>query len=822
MPVLSGLGQPPVQDSWDLGPPVVERMGLEAKPGPAIVSSYVLTRAAQLAFRAINVRNTEPAGQLFWISGPAGAGKTHFLNYLLALESKAGSAEFERARRMTFTLEVAGRVRNAEIEAYLLEALAVQLSGGDQRTALIWREMRGAAALRVALEQARRMGVGAITGGVDLGIAESQEATDYFATLAEVAANTKHLRFTVVIAARSPAPACATPLEVAPAGPGEALVVAVNRARSLHQQAREAAAGFYESGAAGGFEPAAIFPFHPETLRTLKGLAGPPGTVAAISVLAREALISASDPSAETAGRLIYPADLMSSPGVMRRLRAHLGETGMTALEAARQALGGWAGNELELAGEMVNTLVLDYAAGGHAPLALEELEARAPILAGGGMGETWATPFVSELLRKVSLRSNGVIRFEPGGAWFDPGAAGAPEIAAFNAALGLLRKFDPELAVAHGVAELEDRLSSLGEALADALEAAGRTREVLSAALAEEGMKLSAPQEAALAEYAALAEAGPGALLKAAADPARRETAGRAAATYAMLAQAAALMPRMRAMREYLHATGLRIAYEEDPGRDPRVTALETECQLLAAELTPRTLAGPPRNLDALEARFQKFKWTYVQHYRLAHAQWRAEMERLGALADDLRSHLDALRRLNSISALGPPAGEELAPSAAELGRRIARCELEGVLKPEATPRCPSCNYLLGTAAPRPELADLAERARRALAVKFAVLSQSAIARIVREHDRSHRLDGFLKITQAAQTDALVRVLDEKLARYLARLLDENLGSAGARARGVVQPLNEARFGPRRGRLQNAAPGAPSVKITPPAKGET
>jgi len=66
-------------------------------------------------------------------------------------------------------------------------------------------------------------------------------------------------------------------------------------------------------------------------------------------------------------------------------------------------------------------------------------------------------------------------------------------------------------------------------------------------------------------------------------------------------------------------------------------------------------------------------------------------------------------------------------------------------------------------------------EGIRRALEIKLAALSQSMIARLIRIHDREHRLEGFLKITQAAQTDALVRVLDEKLARYLAQVLDEN-----------------------------------------------
>ena len=66
-------------------------------------------------------------------------------------------------------------------------------------------------------------------------------------------------------------------------------------------------------------------------------------------------------------------------------------------------------------------------------------------------------------------------------------------------------------------------------------------------------------------------------------------------------------------------------------------------------------------------------------------------------------------------------------------------------------------------------------ESIRRALEIKLAALSQNMIARLIQTHDREHRLEGFLKITQAAQTDALVRVLDEKLARYLARVLEES-----------------------------------------------
>lgn len=228
--------------------------------------------------------------------------------------------------------------------------------------------------------------------------------------------------------------------------------------------------------------------------------------------------------------------------------------------------------------------------------------------------------------------------------------------------------------------------------------------------------------------------------------------------------------------MREYLAATGLRASADLDRSVESGIAALETECELLAVELGPRALTGAPRNLGALEARFQKFKWTYVQRYLGAHEEWRAKMGRLAIAVEDASRYRDALNRLNLIVALGPVEGEELAPQVAALSASVKPCELDGSVAPETTPRCLSCGFVLGAVAPAAELDAVMERLRRGLAIKLAALSQSMIARLISEHDRDNRLEGFLKITQAAQTDALVRVLDEKLARYLAQVLDDNL----------------------------------------------
>src|SRR5208282_5902648 len=265
---------------------------------------------------------------------------------------------------------------------------------------------------------------------------------------------------------------------------------------------------------------------------------------------------------------------------------------------------------------------------------------------------------------------------------------------------------------------------------------------------------------------FIAIAQAGPQGLLDAASDAGRHEACARTLAEYDVLAALVAAVPRIRAMREYLLAMGLHDLLEDDPHRDAATAKIETDCKLLLVAVNAAMQTKSPATLDALESRFQRFKWTYVPYYRAAHERWRQEMERAALLAEDGERHLAALRRLNAIPALGPPEAAALALTFGELARRVVRCQLDGPLSPEITPCCPQCNYVIGTPSPREELSDLLARVRRALEVKLAILSQSAIARLIREHDRSHRLEGFLKITQAAQTDALIRVLDDKLAR--------------------------------------------------------
>ncbi len=763
-----------VYDLLEIEPPPPERLELEASPRSETVASYVLTRAAERSWDTINRHASEAAGALFWVRGGAGTGKTHFLNYLLALAMRAGSLSAESGRQLTCALEVAGQVREREMESYLLDALAEQF-GADQRSALVWRELSGGPALNVALDAARRIGLRAISMVIDFGLSDYEGAAGYFHTLAEVAANSKAVRLTVVAAGRGPIPPDAQPVDVAPADEFETMVVGIQRARRLHD-ARMALEAFYHTLDLQGLNTEAIFPFHPLTVRLLANLVAPAPTVATAARLVRDSIIAARELHGLT--RPIYPADLMTAPAIAGLVETRLGTAGAEALAICHDNLGSLRGNERELAREIVDTLALERAADGSI-LPINELEARIPILAEANSAGAWTRPFLTELLRRLGAISHGVIAVAGDEVRFEPDAAGAPEVAIYNSALAIARRFDPTLAPVREASELPSRLARLQDALASAVESANRTRQVLSEMLHDAHLELPPAAASTIAKYLELAGGGAQGLLKAAEADAARKAILDTLAAYEELAASAEVVPRMRAMREYLDGTALRVSHQMEPGKDPQVAALETECQLLRVELEPRVLLGSLKALDAFEARFQKFKWTYVQYYLGAHEQWRRESGRLALLAADVRRYAEALSHLNEIAALGPPEAADLVTRASEAAARAVRCELVGPLQPDVVPLCPSCGYVLGTPSPRPELSDLLDQLKHALSVKLSALSQSAIARIIREHDRERRLEGFLKITQAAQTDALTRVLDERLTRYLARLLDDNLGAA-------------------------------------------
>jgi len=780
--------------SIEFGPPVADRAALESVPGASTVEFYLLTEAANRAWAAINASLASGAGAVFWIGGPAGTGKTHFLNYVMALEERARAAR-GRCAIIRFGLEAGGGAY--DLEQRMFDLLSREIGGGDAG-ATLWRRLHGGEALGVAFERAYRVGIRAITVAMDFGAADAASWDDYIAELARVAAHSRQVAFNVYVAARTRPPASAMALHVAPADGAERMLAALARARRVVDEA--AAAALYNGSDLGALEPRAIFPFDPRALETLRGLVGEPASVAALAKILSAALAAWRENGADGCVRPLLPVELMEAAAVARRADERLGESGRTALRIAHRAAD--AMEERGCARGIVDALMLEWL-GSDRPLSPSELRARLPERHQRRGSIVAVNGAITAMLEALAARTGGVIAFDAELARFNPRAAGAPEVAAFNNALALMQRFDSTLGEAAEMPELRTGLKRAGDAMARAVEAAHRVDETLEAAHRELRAELKGEHRRTLDDFIALAGAGAGALIEQAAEPQSRAQAERIIVAYEALAAAATAAPRLLAMREYLRATALlpeiaggvasNIAGEA-PAGDQAMATVQVECQLLLAALETGVLRWEPRGLDALEVRFQKFKWNYIGMYQAAHECWRRESERMAVRLADARAHFGALGRLNAIAALSAPAGGALGTRIEELGRRVARCAPDVPVALELAPRCSRCGFVLGTALPASELDEVLEEMQRALTAKLAALSHDAIARLIRRHDRGHRLDGFLKITQAAQTDALVRVLDDNLARYLERLLDEVQNEMQDEmqdeAPGVIQPF--------------------------------
>ena len=796
MRVRSEIRAAPVGDWAEAGPPIESRLALADEPDAEIVASYVLTRGAEAAWAAINDQLNRPRGELFWIGGVRGSGKTHFLNYAVALGHRAAAADLNTGRYLTVAVDAAQRGAD-DLERQLVERIASQLAG-DNRAATLWRQMSGYEALVLALDQAKRQGVKGIFAALDLGERDLNQPRAALGGVGVLARESRALRLIVLGAGRASQCADYPSFAVAP-GDDEAVDVICSRARRLHEEAWPHAVALYHNIEAGGWEPRQIYPLHPAAAEGLKRLYRHEEGIGTAAEIVREAIIEWG--TAKRQDRLMMPAELIRHPQLRRMLEGHLGEAGSAALAMGRRAAASLADRRCAAAGAIVDTLALHLVTGATAGLTLARLADCLPI-----EGSVPADD-VEALIIDLAGRAEGVIRYEAGAVRFDPRPAGGPEITAFNAAIGLLRRFDQALRPVATLVELGEVAVSLAEALSTAAERCHRSRETLTNALHEGGSGLNEAQQRVFEAYGELAESGMAALIQRGAQAEGRRRALEVVAEYETLAAAARAVPRLRAVREYLAGTGLGRNLEVNPAFEGNrgAASLETECQLLTAAAAPAALLGSARNLEALEARFHQFKLNYSRHYRDAHARWGRAMAQLAARTAEAQADLQALGRLNRIAALGPPTGIELAARMAAATSALKLCEAltetASVMTTEINPRCGQCDFVIGAEAPEAAIDEICTLVRHAVEARLAALSQSAIARLIEQHDHEGRLDGFLKITQAAQTRALARLIDDKLADYLNDLLNEN-GLGGALSLAKAAPVRARGTHARRGNI--------------------
>lgn len=607
-----------IHDPVKISAEIPDRALLEDKPGAAAITYFFITRAAQRAWEAINQQLDEPRGALFCICGMVGSGKTHFLNYVIGLSQHAGALNAEPARNLTLVVDAAGRGKN--LEQQVIEKLARELSGTANEAAQLWRRLSGREALTAAFDQARRQGVKAIVVAIDFGDTDLCSDHASLETLSALAINLKHPKLTVVMAGRGRTLANALTFTVAPED-DEILEVAIERARHLGERSAQIVEDAYARFDLG--EAHAIYPFHPASQIVLQFCAARCG-VARMAQMVREILSPWH--ARKDFSRLIFPGDLMLSAMMRGTVEDRIGENGLIALGRAHDAAGALAEPMSCVARQAVDSLALHALSADAEPLELRDLALHIPAI----VADRICTPgALAEALREVALRSHGAILLgsDSSTATFNPRAVGGPEVVAFNAAQALMRRFDSTLIPAQELSEVKAQLKRLGQAMANALEETFRNRAILDGALRETGRGLSPDQERQFADFVALVEAGAQGVVECGADPGRREAALKVVDEYEALATLTGFVPRLRAIREYLAATGLQ-ANLTDGARDKRLIALETECHLLTVAANAFSSTDASRKFEALEASFQRFKWTYVKFYRSSHELWRQEMD--------------------------------------------------------------------------------------------------------------------------------------------------------------------------------------------------
>ncbi len=260
------------------------------------------------------------------------------------------------------------------------------------------------------------------------------------------------------------------------------------------------------------------------------------------------------------------------------------------------------------------------------------------------------------------------------------------------------------------------------------------------------------------------------------------------AAATEQFLASAERIYPNKRTLMEEIYM--LR-ALRKSPLEASELLAIqrflqhavlpadETELSMdrtvVLEQLAFATLAVEPQRYTSAKALADSFRRKYVSSYHDHHTRYWAEMARLHTRLREEQPHTDALRRMNTLSELGPPAGVGALNTYEELVAVTAGCPLisgvEEMLETEAA--CPDCGLALDQTAPTQRVDEVLSHIDRACHHQMARLSSSAVQQVLRNSNDA-RVDQFLKVVQASQLSSLSAILDDDLIGYLRRFLVE------------------------------------------------
>jgi len=218
-----------------------------------------------------------------------------------------------------------------------------------------------------------------------------------------------------------------------------------------------------------------------------------------------------------------------------------------------------------------------------------------------------------------------------------------------------------------------------------------------------------------------------------------------------------------LAAMRAYLDGA--------PPGRDN--ADLAADHAFTREQLSFLTLLEQPHQLDSLRATFEMFRAGYIDAYvKYHHAFWK-DAARLRAALDGALSAAQALARLNTLRALGPPLGEAALAAYERLTQQRSACSARGLAAAlRERPACTECNLTLEDSPPSEETDQVLRGLQTALHRQQARLASEAVRRILARG--GERLEQFLQVVQASDLAGLSQVLDDDLVSFLRELLSE------------------------------------------------
>ncbi len=202
----------------------------------------------------------------------------------------------------------------------------------------------------------------------------------------------------------------------------------------------------------------------------------------------------------------------------------------------------------------------------------------------------------------------------------------------------------------------------------------------------------------------------------------------------------------------------------------------LALDRSLAMEQLTFAALAAEPQRLAPAKVMLETFRRKYISRYREHHTEYWAEMARLRARLLEAEPRVEALRRLSTLTELGPPMGVgALVAYEALVGQTRGCALISGVEEVVGTDGiCFACGISMDQPAAAQRVDEVLQRIERACQRQMARLSSSAVRQVLRRSNDA-RVEQFLKVVQASQLSSLPDILDDELAGYLRRFLVES-----------------------------------------------